>query len=646
MCGLTGFWDRRSASGGEELDAAVRRMGETLRHRGPDDGGSWVEAASGVALGFRRLAIIDLSPAGHQPMVSADGRYVIAFNGEIYNYRELRAELALPAGRWRGSSDTEAMLEGFSRWGIAATLERLVGMFAIALWDRRERRLHLMRDRLGIKPLYWARFGPLVLFASELKALRAHPGWRPELDRDAMGAYLRFAYVPAPHTIYRGVRKLEPGCLLTIGGEGDERSAPFWSLGAVVAQGRAARRDLADGEAIEALDRLLREAVGRRMVADVPLGAFLSGGIDSSAVVALMQAQSARPVRSFTIGFHEAAYNEADQAKAVARHLGTDHTELYVEAGQARDVIPRLPDHYDEPFADSSQIPTVLVAELTRRHVTVALSGDGGDEIFAGYNRYVWAAALWRRLGWLPAPLRGAAGGLLRALPPAAWDSLFALIPSGARPRLAGDKLHKLAAILRADGADGLYRGLVSQWDDPAQLLAEGREPRGLLSDPAVAHAVPDFVERMRYVDTLTYLPDDVLTKVDRATMAVGLEARVPLIDHRVVAFAWGLPARMLIRGGVSKWLLRQVLYRYVPPALVERPKMGFGVPIDFWLRGSLRDWAEDLLAEPALRETGLAPGPIRARWREHLAGGRNWQHPLWVILMLQAWRRRWLQSP
>jgi len=645
MCGLTGFWDRRAAMAREALARQVERMSDTLERRGPDDSGAWVDEACGIALGFRRLAIVDLSPTGHQPMLSADGRFVVAYNGEVYNFRELRAELEAVGARFRGTSDTEVMVEGFARWGVRPTVERLIGMFAIAAWDRQNRKLHLVRDRLGIKPLYWGRFGSLLLFGSELKALRVHSGWNPEVDRPAAGAFLRFGYVPAPHSIYRGVRKLEPGALLTIAAEGEERIERFWSLPDVVREARTARIAASDDEATDQLESLLKDAVGRRMVADVPLGAFLSGGIDSSTVVALMQAQSDRPVRTFTIGFREPGYNEAEQAKAVAKHLGTDHTELYVEPDHARAVIPHLPDYYDEPFSDSSQIPTFLISELTRRHVTVALSGDGGDELFAGYNRYVWAEVIWRRLGHLPAAARNIVAATLRSLPVRTWDRVFGLVPGSMRPRLAGDKVHKLAGMLALSGPDALYRQLVSQWDAPERLMPDVAESRGLLFDETVAGIVPDFAERMRYIDTLTYLPDDILTKVDRASMAVSLEARVPLLDHRVVAFAWRLPPHMLVRGGMAKFLLRRVLYRYVPRALNERPKMGFGVPIDAWLRGSLRDWAEDLLSERRLRDSGLEPEPILTQWHHHLSGARSVPYPLWAVLMLQAWRQRWMAA-
>ena len=643
MCGLAGFFDASGRRDDAALTATVAAMTDSLRHRGPDDGGVWVEAAAGIALGHRRLSIVDLSPAGHQPMVSADGRFVIAYNGEIYNTEELRAEL--PGIPWRGHSDTEVLLEGCAAWGVAATARRLIGMFAFALWDRRERMLWLARDRLGIKPLYYGRFGDVFLFGSELKALRAHGEWPVEVERDALAAFLRHNYVPAPRSIYRGVAKLPPGTVLRVQPGGEPRLEAFWSLGEVAHAGIADRSTMSDAEAADRLDALLRDAIGRRMVADVPLGAFLSGGVDSSAVVALMQAQSDRPVKTFTIGFHERGYDEARHAKAVAAHLGTEHTELYVEPSHALDIIPKLAEWYDEPFADSSQIPTFLVSEMTRRHVTVALSGDGGDELFAGYNRYFWGEALWRRLGRLPGGARRAGAGLLTALPPSAWDRLFAAVPVRLRPPQAGDKLHKLADVLRLPDQAALYRRLVSHWEEPASLVPGASEagiPWDLMADPKM----PDFVERMQRLDTVTYLPDDILTKVDRASMAVALEARVPLLDHRVVEFAWRLPMTQKIRGGDGKWLLRQVLHRYVPRELIERPKMGFGVPIDVWLRGPLRDWAEALLDERRLRAEGfLDPAPIRRRWAEHLSGARNWQYPLWDVLMFQAWRERWLAA-
>ncbi|MGB1548622.1 MAG: asparagine synthase (glutamine-hydrolyzing), partial [Alphaproteobacteria bacterium] len=555
--------------------------------------GAWIDAEAGAALGHRRLSILDLSPAGHQPMESKNGRYVLSYNGEVYNFQELRAELEGKGVIFRGHCDTEVIVEAIAAWGLAATLPRLIGMFAFALWDREARTLTLVRDRMGIKPLYWAKQGGLFLFASELKAFYAHPDFRAEVNRDALTSFLRHNYISAPHSIYRNTFKLSPGTMLTLYWGGEPEISTWWNLREIAAKAQQNRPAFEEAEALEALDTLLKDAVKRRMIADVPLGAFLSGGIDSSTVTALMQAQSERPVRTFTIGFHEEAYDEAKDAKEVAKHLGTEHTELYIEPRDALEVIPRLPLIYDEPFADSSQIPTFLVSELTRNHVKVALSGDGGDELFAGYNRYFWAETLWRKLHLLPGFARGGLAGAIHTLSPAQWDRLFGAVPARLRPRLAGDKLYKLAGLFGLSSRDALYRQLLTHWEAPASLVPGGTEPTGILWDESVANEFPDFMERMQFLDSVTYLPDDILTKVDRASMSVGLEARVPLLDHRVVEFVWRLPGTMKVRKGAGKWLLRQVLDRYVPKALTLRPKMGFGVPIDSWLRGPLRDWGE-----------------------------------------------------
>jgi len=657
MCGLSGFF--MPAGLAANADGVARRMADAITHRGPDDAGVWIDEAAGIALAHRRLSILDLSPAGHQPMASSSGRYVIAFNGEIYNHLDLRAELAKvgsdetprsqsPGGAarfWRGHSDTETLLAAFEAWGIEATLKKCVGMFALALWDRETRSLTLARDRLGEKPLYYGWQGEAFLFGSELKALRAHPAFRGEIDRDALALYLRHNYVPAPYSIYRGIAKLPPGSWLTLAADAPVGASPapsfYWRARDAAEAG--VRSDLDDASAVNALDALLRHAIGGQMVADVPLGAFLSGGVDSSAVVALMQAQSQRPVQTFTIGFHETGYNEAEHAHAVAAHLGTEHTELYVTAEQAMAVIPRLPSLYDEPFADSSQIPTFLVSELARRHVTVSLSGDGGDELFGGYNRYLWASRIWRSLGWAPRPLRAALAGVLTTLPPAAWNGVFSglsvFLPQHWRYANPGDKLHKLAGILAVRSPEEIYLALVSHWQQPTSVVIGATEPATVLTDPKQWADVPDFESRMMYLDQMTYLPGDILTKVDRAAMGVSLETRVPLIDHRVVEFAWQLPLSMKIRDGQTKWLLRQVLYRHVPRELIERPKMGFGIPLDAWLRGPLRDWAEALLDEARLRQEGyFHPGPIRQKWAEHLSGQRNWAYHLWDVLMFQAW--------
>ncbi|MFQ6016725.1 MAG: asparagine synthase (glutamine-hydrolyzing) [Kiloniellaceae bacterium] len=638
MCGITGLL--RTGSPRVELAAAAAAMGATLGHRGPDDSGLWVDEPAGVAFAHRRLAIIDLSPLGHQPMTSASGRYVICYNGEVYNFQEMREELAARGAKFRGGNDTEVILAALEAWGVEAAVQRFIGMFVFALWDKTRRALTLTRDRLGIKPLYWGEHNGLFLFGSELKALTACPGCTLEVDRDALAAFVRWNYVPSPHCIYRGIRKLEPGTMLTVRAGQSPRVTRYWDMRRVAREGVANPLRRSDEWASDRLEELLKDAVKRRMVADVPLGVFLSGGTDSSLVAALMQAQSDRPVRTFTIGFREPDYNEAVHAKAVATHLGTDHTELYVEPAHALSVIPDLPRHYDEPFADSSQVPTFLVSEMTRRHVGVALSGDGGDELFAGYTRYHWAEMVRRRFGGLPRPVRAALGSLIAAGPASLWELAARPLPAGRRPQRIGERAHKLAGFLREPDEDAIYRRQHSRWSNPAEIVLGGNEPRGIAFDPTVANEIPGFIERMQFLDTVTYMPDDILTKVDRASMAVSLEARVPLIDHRVVEFVWRLPFSMKVRAGTDKWLLRQVLYRYVPREIIERPKMGFGVPIGRWLRGPLRDWAEALLGERRLKEEGfLESRPIRRTWDDFLAGRSPSQEPLWVVLMFQAWQ-------
>jgi asparagine synthase (glutamine-hydrolysing) len=644
MCGIAGVVDWRAATPADALRSVCAAMTETLRHRGPDAGDIWVEAEGGVALGQRRLAIIDLTPGGAQPMHSADRRYVITFNGEMYNYRDVRRELASGGRHMRGDSDTEVLLEACALWGVKAAIERAIGMFAFALWDRERQTLTLARDRLGIKPLYYSATPERVLFASQLKAFRAFPSWEPTIDEDAIVGYLRHAYIAQPRTIYREAQKLAPGHLLTLRRDAAPAHTCFWDIRGIAAAGERRNDPAPDAnEAIERLDALLRDAVKLRMIADVPLGAFLSGGIDSSTVVALMQAQSTRPVKTFSIGFHERGYDEAQSAKRVAAHLGSDHTEFYVEPRHALDVIPQLPQWFDEPFADPSQIPTYLVSELTRRHVTVALSGDGGDEVFAGYNRYFWTKRIAHAMRLLPHPARSVSAACLRSLSANRWNSLLGFVPPGWLPALPGDKLHKIAGLFEDAQPEAIYRRLVSQWDRPAEIAAAGVEPHGPLWDPTITRDFPRIVPRMQFLDMVSYLPDDILTKVDRATMAVGLEGRVPLIDHRVVAFSWTLPLDFKVRGNQGKWLLRRVLDRYVPRHLVDRPKMGFGVPIDAWLRGPLRDWAESLLATTRLASSGFVrAAPVRQAWQEHLKGTRNWQYPLWTVLMLEAWQERW----
>jgi asparagine synthase (glutamine-hydrolysing) len=645
MCGITGFLDTSENTDQASFQATIARMMGTIRHRGPDDEGEWLDPQSGVTLGFRRLSILDLSPTGHQPMFSADDRYVIVFNGEIYNFNQLRSELAGLGHSFRGHSDTEIVLASICQWGILETVRRCNGMFAFALWDRREHRLTLVRDRLGIKPLYYGWAGSVFLFGSELKALKAHPAFPAEIDRGALALYLRYNYIPAPYTIYSGFRKLMPGTLLTLtGNKPGELPEPelYWSARQMAESGVAHPFEGSDQAAVGELDSLLRESIRDRMIADVPLGAFLSGGIDSSTVVALMQVQSRRPIQTFTIGFNESGYDEAGYARGIARHLGTDHTELYVTPQEAQAVIPHLPALFDEPFSDSSQIPTFLISELARRHVTVSLSGDGGDELFGGYNRYTWVQKIWNAMGWLPAPLRSFGSATLDRLPPAAWDGLLSnrLIPSRWRFSEPGEKIRKVSEILSAGNPEAVYLDLISHWKDPSAVVRGALEPPTLLTCQDARARFPDLASWMMYTDLVTYLPDDILVKVDRASMGNSLEARVPYLDdHRVVEFAWRLPMKMKIRDGKGKWLLRQVLYQYVPERMLERPKQGFGVPIDAWLKGPLRAWAEALLDKQRLKDEGFFyPEPILQKWQEHLNGKHNWQYHLWDILMFQAW--------
>jgi asparagine synthase (glutamine-hydrolysing) len=604
-----------------------------------------------VALGHRRLAIVDLSAAGHQPMASTDGRYTLVYNGEIYNHLRLRDELA-NAGHadrgWRGHSDTETLLAAIQAWGLDATLARCAGMFAFALWDRERAVLTLGRDRLGEKPLYYGWQGEgersVFLFGSELKALRAHPEFSAQIDRSALRMLLRYNYIPAPHCIYKGIAKLMPGTLLEVQyQQRTETVRSYWSLDKLARAGNVAPFEGGDREAADQLEMLAAESVAQQMVADVPLGAFLSGGVDSSLVAALMQKQSARPIKTFAIGFREEGFDEAVHARAVARHLGTDHTELYVGAEDALKVVPSLGGMYDEPLADDSQIPTFLVSQMAKAHVTVVLSGDGGDELFCGYNTYQMVNNLWHRLQPWPVPLRSLVARGVKAVQPSTWNRMAdagrAALPHSFRQANLGDKLHKGANLLASPDSDALYHGLISQWQDLDAVVIGGVETATLHGGDAERMAGLDASERMMLIDQLTYLPDDVLTKVDRASMNVSLETRVPLLDHRLVEFAWRLPIGMKQRDGQRKWILREVLYRHVPRELIERPKQGFSIPIGTWLRGPLRDWAEALLDERRLAQEGyFYPSVVRRQWQEHLSGKRNWQRQLWSVLMFQVW--------
>jgi asparagine synthase (glutamine-hydrolysing) len=647
MCGLIGF----TRSIGVDTLNTAQQMCKAITHRGPDSQGIWWDEHAPLVLGHRRLSILDLSPSGHQPMLSVCGRYVIAFNGEIYNHLRLRAQLQSDnkAPAWRGHSDTETLLACFSVWGVEQALRAAVGMFAIALWDQQEQTLTLVRDRMGEKPLYWGWCDDVLLFGSELKAVKSHPAFNADIDRDALTQLLRHSYIPAPYSIYRGIQKLMPGHFVQIQLRGDlensksAKPAAYWRLNNAVEHGLANPFTGSSEEAVKLLESQLSASIADQMLADVPLGAFLSGGIDSSTIVALMQSQSSRPVRTFTIGFDEGGYNEAVHAKAVARHIGTDHTELYVRSEDALAVIPHLPNMYCEPFADSSQIPTFLVSQMAKQEVTVALSGDGGDELFGGYNRYMASRSIWGPVQRLPIFFRHAAAGFLRALPPAIWDNVFEatkpVLPKRFHLSMPGEKARKLADVLSLSDGRAFYRQLTGHWADPASVVIGATEPETLITNAGAWPQTDSLEHAMMAMDAQTFMTDDVLVKVDRAAMAVSLEARVPMLDHRVVELAWQMPLHYKIRDGQGKWLLRQVLYRHVPKELIERPKMGFSVPLDSWLRGPLRTWAEALLDEQRLvREGYFHPEPIRKIWSEHLSGKNNWQYHLWNVLMFQAW--------
>lgn len=654
MCGLAGYWTSKRMN--EPLDVVALRMVNTLIHRGPDDIGAWMDESAGFALAHRRLSILDLSPAGHQPMVSISGRYVIAFNGEIYNHLVLRNELQgsdtceSVLTKWRGHSDTETLLAAFEAWGIEATLKKIVGMFAIALWDRQTKTLTLARDRMGEKPLYYGRVNGALVFSSELKAVRTFPGFNNPIERRALALYMRHNYVPAPWSIYRNIWKLKPGCYVQfnlLAGEivpdGSGNVRRYWSLRKVVEKGLRKPFRGSDTEAITNLERLLQESLSGQMLADVPVGAFLSGGVDSSTILAMMQAMSDKPVKSFTIGFNESEYNEAENARAVARHLGTDHTEWYVTPQEALEVIPKLPYLFDEPFADSSQIPMHLVSLLARQQVKVSLSGDGGDELFGGYNRYLWTMRLWRRLSIMPLFLRQSVAEIIRAISPTTWSRFYSIIapllPEHYRFTLPGDKLHKAATFFSAEQSKDIFLSLISHRGEPEKIVLDVQEPVSSYTDPSAWINHMDFEQNMMYLDSITYLPDNILVKVDRSAMGVSLETRAPFLDHRIVEFVWSLPLSMKIRNAQGKWLLRQVLYQYIPKDIIERPKMGFSVPIDQWLRGPLREWAETLLDEFRLKQDGfIDPVPIRQEWTEHLSERRNRGCHLWSILMFQAW--------
>lgn len=647
MCGINGFLSKHS---NEHADIALHKMNKAIEHRGPDAYGFWHDEQLNLRLGHCRLAIQDISDAGAQPMHSSCGRYVIVFNGEVYNHLKLRDKLSSEglSINWRGHSDTETILEAFSNWGISKTLNSLVGMFAIALWDRNKKLLTLIRDRMGEKPLYWGWQDNNLYFSSELKALKANPYFQPEIDRDSITLLLRHNCIPAPYSIYKGIYKLNPGHYVQLPLSDliqahQARPIAYWSLNHKIEAGLKDSFKGSPQQAVEVLEKALLISINDQMISDVPLGAFLSGGIDSSTIAALMQAQSSTPIKTFTIGFDNEGYNEAVHAKAVAKHLGTKHTELYVQPKDALAVIPKLSSIYSEPFSDSSQIPTYLVSQLASQHIKVALSGDGGDELFGGYNRYLMAQNIWQQSRKFPKRIRKLISQLLQTFPPSSWDSIFEkltpILPSPLRIRTPGDKVHKLARVMNIDNTHEYYQNLTSHWQQPNDIVINGSEPATLINTPSAWPDIDNFQHAMMAMDAQTYMTDDILVKVDRAAMANSLETRVPLLDHRIVELAWQMPLDYKIRNGDGKWILKQVLYRHVPQELIERPKMGFAIPLNEWLRTSLRDWAEALLDESLLRQQGyFRPLPIRKMWSEHLSGKYNHQDQLWDILMFQAW--------
>lgn len=634
MCGFVGVW---SPTNNNQKELA-NKMALALSHRGPDDSGVWSDNDSGIALAHRRLSILDLSDAGHQPMQSTCQRYILVFNGEIYNHLEIRKKLK--SNMWKGHADTETLVEAISQWGVEKTLKKLNGMFAFALWDKRLKKLILARDRVGEKPLYYGRCGDTFMFGSELKAFTKHSHWNPSVDRNSIALFLRHSYIPAPYSIYEGINKLQPAHFITISDYGKTAATPqcYWDLAEKAKTGIAGVIEDTD-EMIDEVDHLIKDSVSKRMLSDVPLGAFLSGGVDSTMVVAQMQSISQRKIQTFTIGFEEQGFNEAKHAKLIAEHLGTDHTELYITPKDAISVIPSLPSIYDEPFSDSSQIPTYLVSKLAKSKVSVCLSGDGGDELFFGYQRYQTSSRLWNKLKYMPRPIKQGIASFLRKSSGKEISRLQYLLPKKYADAPLSDRISKIAELISHDNGDLLYKDIISHWKQPEKVVFGAVEPNTILDDYSINSTLNNLQERMMYKDILTYLPDDILTKVDRASMAVSLECRVPLLDHRLVELAWKIPMSRKYKDGNSKWILKKVLDRYVPRKIMDRPKMGFGVPIEHWLKDPLRDWGEDLLDEQRLRSQGLFDAAlIRKMWNEHINGNRRWHYYLWDILMFQTW--------
>ncbi len=642
MCGFSGFYAGEQFT--SDVTALLNSMGMAIFNRGPDSSGVWYDQEASVGFVHRRLAIVDLSAAGHQPMPSHSGRYMMAYNGEVYNHESIRAQLEQISPRsWRGHSDTETLLAAIEQWGLMVTLQKASGMFGLALWDQQSKTLQLARDRFGEKPLYYGWQQGCFLFGSQLNALRAHPAFKPVINRDAITLLLRHNYIPAPYSIYQQIFKLLPGTILTLDANKQLTTDSYWSARDAMMQSVGSLDNSSVEQQLVSLEQTLKNAVSAQMAADVPLGAFLSGGVDSSLIVALMQSQSNKPVKTFSIGFDDPRFNEAEFAREVAKHLGTEHTDLYVTADDALAVVPKLAEIYDEPFSDSSQIPTYLVSQIARQHVTVSLSGDAGDELFCGYNRYLLTARLWNKLNRVPVVLRKLASSLITVIPIQSWNQFGKLLPANLQLSNLGDKLHKAASVLACRDIEQLYLGLVSHWQNPEQVVIGSKEPQTVLTDPERKANFVDPILQMMAQDTLSYLPDDILVKVDRAAMAVSLETRVPFLDHSVLEHAWRIPLDLKLRNGKSKWCLREILYKYVPKDLIERPKMGFAVPLDAWLRGPLMSWADNLLAEGRLREEGFFDVEVIGRmWQEHKSGKRNWQYQLWDVLMFQSWYEKY----
>ena len=646
MCGINGFYSLSSFIS----DDVISKMNLAISHRGPDSNGFWSDKESGIFFGHSRLSIIDLSAAGNQPMKSNSGRFILTYNGEIYNHLEIRKELEESSSdiKWKGNSDTETLLEAIDFWGTEMTLKKIQGMFAFGLWDQKKRCLILARDRIGEKPLYFGWQGEgnnkTFLFGSELKALKAHPEFSPKINRNAIALQLRHNYIPAPHSIYKDIYKLQPGHYLILKESDLKRnllpdSKTYWSLTETVFSGNKNQLTINESYIQEDLEKHLQSSVRKQMISDVPLGAFLSGGIDSSSIVALMQSQSTYPVKTFTIGFNEDEYSEARHAKKIAEYLGTDHTELYVSSKKAIEVIPKLPNIYDEPFSDSSQIPTFLISQLAKKDVKVALSGDGGDELFCGYNRYIMGEKFWNIFRLMPQSFRKFFASGLQSISTQDWTKISKLLPGLKKYSNFGDKIHKGANVLKANTSHELYYMLCSHWQNPTEAVMNSEEPDTLLTKFKPELEGLNNQQQMMVLDFLTYLPDDILVKVDRAAMASSLETRIPFLDHNLIEYVWRISHSLKFKKGEGKWILKQILNKYIPKHLTERPKMGFGIPINTWLRGPLRDWAENLLDQKKLQQDGYFNSKlIRNKWTEHLSGKRDWQYDLWSILMFKAW--------